>query len=231
MVLGKEAIRSEVERKAKQRGWTDPVVLGLTNGKIQAAMKHGNFLYVDHSYFKRGWEHGHFRLIRNACHLNTVRKRPDDRLKKFDVQIEPWRTNRGSKIVVIPTYAVHEEVTGELRGWEARTIEKLKSVTDRPIVVKREKGNLRQFLDDAWALVCCGSVAGVEAALMGVPVFSGEWCCSWPISAGALGNIEKPELKDRHDWACTLAYASWHTSEFGRIEYKDYDYQVRDDVP
>lgn len=226
-MLGKEAIRSEVERKARQRGWKHPVILGLMGHTKPTPGT--DYLYVDHSYFKRGWAHGHFRLTRNWVHLTSVKPRPDDRLKKFGVQIEPWRKT-GTRVVIIPPTEFQKSAlkTGD---WEKEAEARLKTVTDRPIVIKWEKGALREFLADAWAVVTWGSVAGVEAALMGVPVFAEPTSPAYPVSAGTWEKIESPEYPERHEWACSLAYASWHISEFGKIEYADYDYQIRHDLP
>jgi hypothetical protein len=224
-------IRDEVERHAKQRGWKAPVVLGLMGGKggRPSQYRGSDYLYVDHSYFKRGWEHGHFRLTRGWVHQTAIRQRPDDRMKKFGVKVEPWRKT-GHRIVVIPP-TPHQAAELKCDNWTTRTEKRLKEVTERPVVVKWEKGGLREFLADAWAVVTWGSVAGVEAALMGVPVFADQTCPAFPVSAGTLEQIETPTYaENRHEWACSLAYASWHTSEFKQIEFNDYDYSIRNDL-
>ena len=214
---------------ANHNGWKAPVLLGLReNNIIKMIERVDDFLYVDHSYFMRGWNRENFRITRGWCHMTKVVKRPDDRMKKFDVQIEPWRKT-GSKVVVIPPTEWQWPLG--CYHWTENTASMLKQITDRPIVVKNDKGNLRDFLNDAWAVVTWASVAGVEAALMGIPVFASDRCPSFPVSAGPLENIETPHYaENRHEWACSLAYASWNSSELGKIQYKDYDYQVRDNV-
>lgn len=228
-MIRKLGIRDEVERHAKRRGWRLPVILGLMGGKYGKPLEHDDYLYVDHAYFKRGWEHGHFRLTRGWVHQTEIVSRPDDRMRKFGVKIEPWRKS-GEQVVIIPP-TVHQRATLGCDGWAERTEKRLREITDRPIAIKWEKGGLREFLAGAWAVVTWGSVAGVEAALMGVPVFAESTCPAYPVSAGPLERIETPQYaENRHEWACSLAYASWHTSEFGLIEYRDYDYQVRHDL-
>jgi hypothetical protein len=229
--MGKTTIRDEVERHAKRRGWNHSVVLGLTGHKIEM-VKGKDYLYVDHSYFKRGWEHGHFRLTRNWVHQTVIKPRPDDRMKKFGVQLEPWRKT-GERVVIIPP-TEFQQAAFKCGGWTENTEKRLAEITDRPVAVKWEKYGkpLPAFLADAWAVVTWGSVAGVEAALMGIPVFAEPTCPAYPVSAGDLEQIETPSYaENRHEWACSLAYASWHTSEFSRIEYADYDYQIRHDLP
>lgn len=227
-------IMDAIGKQAKRRGLgpvTPRINMGLTNPVLDEWVRAGqDFIYLDHSYFRRGWANNMFRAVRNACHLAQCKPRPDDRLKRFGVQIEPWRRERGSKIVIIPTYAGHERIWPETREWAHNVEQKLRGLTDRPIVVKSQKGDLRGYLADAWAVVCNQSVAGVEAALMGVPVFSTPRCCSWPVS-NPIERIENPEFPDRHDWATGLSYASWHTDEIDEVDWIDYDYSLCDDLP
>ena len=69
-----------------------------------------------------------------------------------------------------------------------------------------------------------GSVAGIEAAILGIPVFSGPICPTLPISAGTLEQIENPTLHERRPWLCSLAYANWRISEIPKIHLEDYNY-------
>jgi hypothetical protein len=66
---------------------------------------------------------------------------------------------------------------------------------------------------------------------MGVPVFVGERDPALPVSSGPLEKIESPEFPERHEWACSLAYASWNSQEIGQVDWIDYDYSLRDDLP
>lgn len=219
--------------QAKKRGIKHHtnVVMGLACGRANKWMKEGReFIYLDHAYFQRGWAHNNFRAIRNGVHLNTIKPRTANRAQKFGVTIEPWRT-KGRKIVIIPPSAFHVQMWPALSKFVEDTKYRLSRVTDRPVVVKVEKGGLRECLADAHALVCALSVAGVEAAIMGVPVFSGPHCASAPVSAGKIEDIESPQLVDnRSDWVASLAYASWNAAEIDKVDWIDYDYQVRDDL-
>lgn len=213
-------------------GYSYPVVVGLVDGRSPTLVKDkADFLYGDHAYFNRGWSNRNFRLIRNGHHQTQTVPRPDDRFKKSGVVIEPWRKS-GRSIVVIPPSEYYYPIYG-VKEWLSSTLATLKEVTDRKVHVKSGKGRLRECLleeQDAFAVVCCMSVAGMEAALMGVPVFSTPQCCSWPVNAGPLEKIESPEYMDRHAWACSLAYASWHASEFESIDFRDYHYSLKEEI-
>lgn len=206
------------------------VVIGIADQRAHDRIEAGKqFIYGDHAYFDRGWEKNHFRLIRNDVHLTHVVKRPDDRLKRWNVQIEPWRKTGRSIVVIVP--GERQEKLYGLNNWQFQVVQRLKQYTARPIVTKVSKGRLREFLleeQDAFALVCYASVAGMEAALMGIPVFSTSRCCSWPVNAGSIENIDRPEYPERHEWACSLAYASWSAEEFESIDFRDYNYSVKE---
>jgi hypothetical protein len=194
-----------------------PVVTGLTDSRNVPFVRDGtDFLYVDHGYFckDRAWDR--IRIVRGAHHLNRVLPRPDDRLKKWDVQIDPWRRS-GNSVVVIPPSPYYEP------------LKRLALVTDRKVLVKSNKGRFQQYLveNDAYAVVCSLSVAGVEAALLGYPVFSSPLCASYPISAGTLDDIDRPQYPERHSWACSLAYAMWGMDELDAIDWRDYNYQYK----
>ena len=229
-------VMHEITRQAKARKLTHHV--NVIMGKVDLRLANWvagdiDFYCLDHSYFQRGWAHNNFRAIRRGIHLTTIKKRPDDRLKKFGVKIEPWQTKRGSKIVIIPVPATHARIHPSLVTWQASVTQQIKEVTDRPIVVKqKDRGHFSETLKDAWCVVTNGSVAAVEAALAGIPVFAGDLCCGRPISAGHVTQIERPELVDfRAEWASSLAYASWNASEIDAVIWIDYDYSLRDDLP
>lgn len=224
----KGELRNWVQQVQGHRGGSLPVIVGLVDPRNRDFVATGReFLYGDHAYFQRGWTEKHFRLVRSAHHLTTVLERPDDRLQRWAVTIEPWR-KRGRAVVVIPPSPYYVEIY-RLQHWLPDTLAKLARVTDRPVHVKASKGRLRECLldeQDAWAVVCCMSVAGMEAALMGVPVFSTPHCCSWPVNAGTLDDIERPAYPERHPWACSLAYASWSADELLSIDFRDYRYSL-----
>lgn len=188
-----------------------------------------DYLYIDHAYFRHQSDYRHVRLTRGWVHQIEVGKFPDDRLHRYGVTIEPWR-KAGMSVVVIPPSG-HQQSCFGLSDWLENTVNDIKRATDRPVLVKYNKEvPLRRAISNAWAVVTWASVAGVEAALMGVPVFSTPNCPSWPVSAGPLSAIDSPEYKERHDWACSLAYSTWHFSELPSIDLDNYRHARRHDL-
>lgn len=205
------------------------VIVGMQDGRYEQALKDGSdFLYADHSYFDRGWLKGHFRLVRNGIHLTRIVKNNHvDRLAKFGVVLQPFKGKRGPKIGFLRTSKTNLSMH-KLQDTEEELIEKIRNSTDREIVFRSKMDNpksgvgppLSEFLADCHAAVSVSTVAAVEAAVMGYPVFSTPHCPSWPIHAG--DDIENPIIHDRYDWANSLASASWHWTEAEFINYLRY---------
>ena len=213
---------SEYKIQNKIRACAPPgleIVAGMMNGDLQRNWGK-DYLYIDHSYFKRGWKHKHFRLIRSYPHLTRVIPQTKDRLQKFDVILKPYRNNGSHIVVYAPGRTISTVYQNE--GIENKMAEELKKYTDRPISIMIKGHNFTEALVDAWAVVCPVSVAGVEAAVAGYPVFSTHMCPTWPINSGSLSKIENPVLHERYDWANSLAWASWHIDEIKHINYAEY---------
>ena len=179
-----------------------------------------DFLYADHAYFVRS--NVTFRLVRGELHPTRILDRPGDRLKAWGIRVSPYQ--QGSRVIVIPPSRYQIAVYGA-EGWLDKTLEELKSSTDRPVVVKTDKAiPLAEYLKDAWCFVTFASAAGVTALISGVPVFAGPYCPCLPVSSGGLKDIESPVLHDRMPWLRSLAYCQWHLSELHRIDWKEYRY-------
>ena len=169
------------------------------------------FLFLDHAYFKRGYENGHCRLVINGVHQSELVKVPDDRLKKFGVEVQPWRKGR-EVLVIVPSENVCRFLGYPLR-WAQETANELKKYTDRPIRLKFKGPGLVGELKDCHAVVSLASVAEVEAAKFGVPVFASKHSPAAPIAEQDFSRIEQPIYPEREMWLRGLAYSTWHISE------------------
>lgn len=199
-------------------GTIAPVIFGLDNGMVE---KHRgkDYFYLDHAYFKRGWHNGVYRLVRGAPHLTRVIPHEEDRLARYGVVLKDYRTN-GSHIVVMRPGVWMAKIY-KAEGLMDEMIAEVKKYTDRKIIVKTKGSPMDEALRDAWAVVSPFSVAGVDAAVAGYPVYSTHMCPSWPIS-GQLKDIESPTLPDRYAWANSLAWSTWHTDDIKTIDYRNY---------
>ena len=147
-------------------------------------------------------------------------------MEKFGVKVEPWRKT-GQEIIVIPPTTPQMDYYGN-KDWYATTTARLDEITARPVITKWKKlSSLREFCANAWAVVTYASVAGVEASLMGIPVFCTDRCPSWPVNAGPLERIETPEYSDaRADMAASLCYATWNDKEMSKVKWVEYEYSL-----
>ncbi len=207
------------------------VFVGLDNYELREYVRGGkDFLYADNSYFDRGPRSGNFRLIRNATHLTTVLPEQPGRAVNVPAPepwkvVEPGRTRQ--QIVVIPPSPYLINIWDEPH-WLRDTVEEIHAYTSKPVIIKYDKQRpLREYLEkhDAYAVVTYASVAGVEAALWGYPVFAGERCPAKPVSAGAIKDIAEPKYPERGPWLRSLAYANWSVNSIGAINLKEYNYQ------
>jgi hypothetical protein len=164
------------------------------------------FIFADHAYFDRGYEAANFRVIHSDIHQRSLK----DRKAKVP-KMHPWR--RGKNILVFPPSRTIAQ-TFDAKDWVSETVAEIQKHTDRPIVVKRkEDGALKPFLEDAHAAIGFGTVASVEAALHGVPLFCGPRCPGTPIGLQDLSQIENPITPDRAAWFSSLCWSQFHISE------------------
>jgi hypothetical protein len=197
-----------------------PVVWGVLRGSdrilAQARSQGLHHFYIDHAYFDRG--HGHsYRITRNRYEAGAVRKVDDDRLKKLNLSLRPWRKKGHSIVVCPPTdyfMAAHD-----CADWLEQTLTTLSLETDRPIIV-REKPKpgevsipLVRALRHAHALVTHSSNVAIEAACLGTPVFVSQTSAAAPIGQTDLGLIETPVYPERNSWLAHLAYSQYSMNE------------------
>lgn len=73
-------------------------------------------------------------------------------------------------------------------------------------------------LTDAWCVVNWSSNPASQAALNGIPVFTGPQSLAAPISNQRLARIEDPDMPDRQQWANDLMYTEWFLEEIAAGE-------------
>ncbi len=200
-------------RAGVQLFFPEPVIFGFDD--IPALQKHfaegSPFIFIDHAYFSRGYHAGNFRIIRNDIHQRKL-KAVDGPRKKQSAPARDWKA-RGSHILVFPpSYTMAK--TFDTKAWTAQTIEEIGKYTDRKVIVKsKDDGPLKKFLYDCHAVIGYGTVASVEAAMMGIPVFAGPRCPCTPIGSQPLSEIESPARPNRDAWFNTLTWSQFHLDE------------------
>lgn len=172
-----------------------------------------HYVYIDNAYFIEGRQ-SYFRATWDKYHHDGRGEYPADRLKRFNVQIKPWRKS-GSHILVARQTQRWYQVNGR-EDWDAWVIDEIRKHTDRPIVERKKvpDGTFRDQLRGAWAVVVPHSNATIEAVCEGVPVFTTWECAGTTMGTMDLSRIENPVYPDgREEWLRALAYNQFTLDE------------------
>lgn len=185
-----------------------------------------NFLYWDRGYLRRvfatwlprGQNGGYYRWHLNAFQMETIRDVPADRWKALNLgkQLLPWRRGAGgSKIVIADTLPDYWNVRGLPLDWSQRLASALRLKTNRLVVVrhKETKVPLYEEIKDAHCLVAHGSIAAVEAVVMGCPVFVDQESAAAPVGRVGFDDIENPVYPERQQWLHSLCYHQFNETE------------------
>ena len=177
---------------------------------LELRRKKEPFVFMDHAYFNRGYDKGNFRILISQVHqTDIISHLPRDRLPNE----KNWQETRGSKVYVIPV-APNLATWHDAHHWTTDTVSELRKHTDREIVVKPKNAiPLRDLLHTAWAVVSHSSVAGVEAAQNGVPVFGPSTSPAFYVGNQFLDKIETPSFSNREEWLKTLSYSQFSIPE------------------
>lgn len=191
-------------------------------------------VHIDLGYWGRtdgGRNAGYHKFAVNARHPTEYfqsRKHPADRVARFGLEVQPWKT--GGHILVCGMSAKHARTEGLAhQEWEKNVICRLQEVTDRPILYRPKPGDngaapipgstmasgavIGKYLQDCHAVVSHHSNAAVDAALAGIPSFS---VCGVGTAIGLtdFDQIENPIYPDdREQWLADIAYCQFNLDE------------------
>lgn len=229
--LGGKVIRHDYAAVNRLPDSVIPIV-GCTpqfRGYIADWQKRGRkWIYWDRGYLRRvfathlpdgaklGLPGGFYRWHINRPQMGEVYDVPEDRWKflRLEDQVKPWNKN-GRHIVVADTLPDYWNLFSDPE-WTGRTVKLLKNYTDRPIVVRPKESWERPLYDElkgAHCLVAHGSIAAVEAVVMGCPVFVDEMCTAALVGKTDFTQVEAPSYPERLPWLHSLAYCQYHEQE------------------
>jgi hypothetical protein len=164
-------------------------------------------------------ERSYYRWHVGSYQMGRIRECPDDRWRALGLHGYPraWRRG-GSKIVIADTLPDYWLVRGLPTNWSLLMRDKLRQETKREIVVRHKESStpLEQELQDAWCLVTHGSIAAVEAVIMGCPVFVDAESAAATMGRIGYDDLEHPVYPERQAWLNSLAY-----SQFNELELVD----------
>lgn len=181
-----------------------------------------NWIYWDRGYARRvfatwlprGENGGYYRWHVNGYQMRALRTVSDDRWRSLRTPVWPWRGGEGRHILVADPSATYQAFHG-IAGWLDRTLAEVRKHTDRPVIVRDKESRVPLDVDcsRSFALVTHGSIAAVEAAIMGLPVFVSPDSAAALIGLTDLSQIESPVYPDREPWLRSLAYCQFNERE------------------
>lgn len=120
--------------------------------------------------------------------------------------LRPWRTAGRHILVAVPGPNYGRVVGQDMAPWVASIVDRLRAVTDRPIVLRQKGGHtpIEVDLRDCWALVTHSSNAAVDAVIRGIPAFVEPTNPAAPVANLALSDIEAPAMPERVRWLHSL---------------------------
>lgn len=183
------------------------------NGRQWIGWDRGYFRRTHATWLPRGFAGGYYRWTLNAYQMRSIRDVPGDRWNGLKLPLEPWKRS-GSHIVLAPPTKTYM-ASHACEGWIENTLFELAKVTDRQIVIrdKETKRPLQDDLRNAHCLVAHGSIAAVEAVILGTPVFVHADSAAALVGQTDLKQIESPIYPDREQWCRSLAYSQFTEQE------------------
>jgi len=165
------------------------------------------------TWLPRGQDGGYYRWHVGSFQAQSIRPVPNDRWKALNVPVEKWKVGGRHIVIAAPTRTYARFHCCE--SWIADTIDALARVTDRQLVIrdKESKRSLQSDLHGAHALVTHGSIAAVEAVILGYPVFVHPDSAASLVGRTDLKKIESPVYPDRQPWLNALAYSQFNETE------------------
>jgi hypothetical protein len=172
----------------------------------------------------------------------------DKRRKKLNIWPKPWYKTHD--IIICSQHGNSHQWDGmpPISQWIEETISKLRTYTDRKIIIRphpRFSYNRQDFFKDivveypreitstydsfnfeeklktAWAIVNWNSNPATQAAIDGVPVFVGPSSLAAPVGNLDWSKIENPDTPDREQWVNDIAYTEWSVDEISGGEPLD----------
>lgn len=165
------------------------------------------------TWLPRGNNGGYYRWHLGCYQMQKIRQVPADRWQSLGFGFLAWQPP-GQHIVIAEPSITYQKFHG-IEGWTEDTIARVKHLTNRPIIRRDKecKRSLQQDLLGAHALVTHGSIAAVEAVLLGCPVFVDRSSAAALVGRTDLSLIESPVRPDRTAWVHALAYSQFNEAE------------------
>jgi len=166
----------------------------------------------------------------------------DDRWKKFNISLRPWKQT-GDNIIICGQHSNSHQWRNNppMTKWIEEQIQKIREHTEKPIVIrphprhrvaidttkfrnvkiigpKRDHNtyddtDLNKAFENAWTVINHSSNPAIQAVFNGIPVFVSESSLCYDIGNSDYKDIENPVMPDRQNWCNQLSYTEWFPDE------------------
>lgn len=158
--------------------------------------------------------------------------------RHYNMDLQPWRTNKGRHIVVCLQRPMGWSMRGDnLMTWLDNTYAKIRQYSDRPIRIRWHPGDYKNMpvnfdvsrftdttmspqnqpidedLKKSWALVCHNSTPSAVAVIEGIPAFITDhpsYSQAGDVANTDFSRLEDPWMPDREQWIRKLAQCHWN---------------------
>jgi hypothetical protein len=145
--------------------------------------------------------------------------------RDLNFNLKDWRTQGHHILICLQRNGGWSMGSLDVMSWLKETIKTLKTLTDRPIIVRAHPGDKKvknylhinepnvtisskpsiiNDLQNAWATITYNSSPGVASAIEGVPVFvtdpNPKKSQAYAVANISLNNIENPIMSNRQEW-------------------------------
>ena len=187
-----------------------------------------DFYYIDTGYFGNGRKKIYHRITHNDVqNFGPIIERPGDRFGATGVKLRKFRGGQNI-LLAPPSQKLLNIYNINLEEWLEQVKTEIRSVTDRPIVLRTKQGRSARVNDDTMemaldrdvhCLVTFSSIAAGEALLHGKPAITlgpnaAAALCSQ--SVAEIENLKIPTLDEVDAWARHMAYC-----QFTEVDMRD----------
>jgi len=163
----------------------------------------------------------------------------DKRAKKIGLTLKDWQHNDGP-ILLAGQHNLSQQWNSPTHqiSWTNEVLSTIRKHTDRKIIIRNHPRcpviyknlpdnvvlqtprRVRDTYDDydfdvntSYAVINWCSTPGIEAALNGIPTFTGPYSLAKPVANLDVNNINNPVTPNRQQWLNDLAYIEWSLEE------------------
>ena len=170
------------------------------------------------------------------CNDNPGEENWNNMKRDYNMDLKPWRTS-GNHILITLQRPMGWSMRGyNLMQWLEETFTKIRTYSDRPIIIRWHPGDWKSYpnyapilkkynatvspqtrhitedLVNCWALVCHNSTPSAVAPIEGIPAFITDdpsYSQGGDVANTDFSLIENPILADRELWIRKLAQCHW----------------------